>query len=211
MQSVSAFLSNQRRDGNGRRGVIALVAALLVFLVALALSSSPSYGATPKPPKKAAKKTKPKVKASVQRGQLNVLGTARGDRITLRLKRGDTSRLQVDVGGNGSAEFTFRRSRFNRIVVHAGNGADTMSVDETYGVFVNTEATTLSVTAEVTSSSAKARTPWRGSSSPEPARTSAMHGTATRSAPGSSGSTFDPEAARTRSSSTTSRAQGSAG
>ena len=120
-----------------------MVAALLVFLVALALSSSPSYGASPKPPKKAAKKPKPKVKASVHRGQLNVLGTARGDRITLRLKRGNTSRLQVDVGGNGSAEFTFKRSRFNRIIVHAGSGGDTLSVDESYGVFVNREATTL--------------------------------------------------------------------
>ncbi len=120
-----------------------MVTALLVFLVALALSSSPSYGASPKPPKKAAKKPKPKVKAFVHRGQLNVLGTARGDRITLRLKRGNTSRLQVDVGGNGSAEFTFNRSRFNRIVVHAGSGSDTLSVDESYGVFVNREATTL--------------------------------------------------------------------
>ena len=120
-----------------------MVAALLVFLVALALSSSPSYGASPKPPKKAAKKPKPKVKAFVHRGQLNVLGTARTDRITLRLKPGNPSRLQVDVGGNGYPEFTFKRSRFNRIVVHAGSGSDTMSVDESYGVFVNTEATTL--------------------------------------------------------------------
>ncbi|MGH3080126.1 MAG: hypothetical protein ACRDNH_03185, partial [Gaiellaceae bacterium] len=119
-----------------------MFAALLVFLVALALSGSPSYGASPKPPKKAAK-PKPKVKAFVHRGQLNVLGTARGERITLRLKRGNTSRLQVDVGSNGSAEFTFNRSRFSRIIVHAGSGSDTLSVDETYGVFVNREATTL--------------------------------------------------------------------
>ena len=120
-----------------------MVAALLVVLVALAFSSSPSYGASPKPPKKAAKKAKPKVKAFVHRGQLNVLGTARSDRITLRLKPGNPSRLQVDVGSNGYAEYTFKRSRFNRIVVHAGKGGDTMSVDERYGVFVNTEATTL--------------------------------------------------------------------
>ena len=120
-----------------------MVAALLVVLVALVFSSSPSYGASPKPPKKAAKKAKPKVKAFVHRGQLNVLGTARSDRITLRLKPGNPSRLQVDVGSNGYAEYTFKRSRFNRIVVHAGKGGDTMSVDERYGVFVNTEATTL--------------------------------------------------------------------
>ena len=114
------------------------MAALLVFLIALALSSTPSYGATPNKAKK-----KPKVKASIYRGQLNVLGTARNDRITLRLKPGNPSRLQVDVGGNGYTEFTFRRSRFSRIVVHAGAGSDALSVDESYGVFVNTEATTL--------------------------------------------------------------------
>jgi Ca2+-binding RTX toxin-like protein len=129
---------SKRHDGDGRRGVIALAAALLVFFVALALTSSPSYGATPKAAKK-----KPKVKASIYRGQLNVLGTARNDRITLRLKPRVPSRLQVDVGGNGVAEFTFRRSRFNRIVVHAGAGSDALAVDETYGVFVNTEATRL--------------------------------------------------------------------
>ncbi|HET8652982.1 MAG TPA: hypothetical protein VFM13_10475 [Gaiellaceae bacterium] len=123
--------------------MIALVAVLVVFVVTLAFSSSSSYGATPKPPTKAAKKPKQKVKASIRRGQLNVQGTAGNDRIVLRLKPRDSSRLQVDVGGNGSAEFTFKRSRFNRIVVHAGSGSDALAVDESYGVFVNTEATTL--------------------------------------------------------------------
>ena len=141
MQSVIAFLTSRKHEDDVRRGVIALLAVLLIVVVALAFSSSSSYGATAKPPKKAAKK--PKVKASIQRGQLNVQGTAGNDRIVLRLKAGDPSRLQVDVGGNGSAEFTFKRSRFNRIVVHAGSGSDALAVDESYGVFVNTEATTL--------------------------------------------------------------------
>ncbi|HEU4942955.1 MAG TPA: calcium-binding protein [Gaiellaceae bacterium] len=141
MQSVIAFLTSRKHEDDVRRGVIALVAVFLLVVVALAFSSSSSYGATAKPPKKAAKK--PKVKASIQRGQLSVQGTAGNDRIVLRLKPGDPSRLQVDVGGNGSAEFTFKRSRFNRIVVHAGSGSDALAVDESYGVFVDTEATTL--------------------------------------------------------------------
>jgi Ca2+-binding RTX toxin-like protein len=143
----SAFESiiSRRRDGDGR-GVIVLVAALLVFVAVLVFSSSSSYGATEaKPAQKAAKKPtkKPKVKASIRRGQLNVLGTKGNDRITLRLKPGDRFRLQVDVGSNGSADFTFKRKAFNRIVVHAGSGADALLVNESFGVFVNTEATTL--------------------------------------------------------------------
>jgi Ca2+-binding RTX toxin-like protein len=141
---------SRRRAGGGRRGAIVFVAALAVFLIALmffialTFSSSSAYGApeAKPPPQKAAKK-KPKVKASIRRGQLNVLGTAGNNRITLRLKPGNRSRLQVDAGSNGSAEFTFKRKAFNRIVVHAGSGADALSVNERFGVFTNTEATSL--------------------------------------------------------------------
>jgi Ca2+-binding RTX toxin-like protein len=141
---MDTIISSIRRDPEGRRGVIVLVAALLVFVAFLASSADSSYGATTaRPTTQAAKepKKKPKVKASIRRGQLNVLGTARSDKITLRLKPSNKSRLQVDVGGNGSAEFTFKRSAFNRIVVHGAAGADTLSINERFGVFTNTEAT----------------------------------------------------------------------
>jgi Ca2+-binding RTX toxin-like protein len=108
----------------------------------LAYSPGSAYSAMGKPPHKAKKKHKqPKVKAFVYRGQLNVLGTARGDRITLRLQPGNPSRLQVAVGGY--ADFSFKRSRFNRIVVHAARGSDAMTIDESYGVFTDKEATYL--------------------------------------------------------------------
>jgi Ca2+-binding RTX toxin-like protein len=152
----SAFQSivSKRRAGHGRRGVIVLAAALAVLLAAFALmlalmltfmfSSSPAYGASgANPPPTNAATTKPKVEAGIRRGQLNVLGTVRGDKITLRLKPGSKSRLQVDVGGNGSAEFTFKRSAFNRIVVRGASGADALSINERFGVFTNTEATGL--------------------------------------------------------------------
>jgi Ca2+-binding RTX toxin-like protein len=133
VQSVFELIMSWRRDGDGRRGAIALPVAVLLFVAALALTTtSTAYGAK-----------KPKVKASIHKGRLNVLGTPGNDRITLRLKPGDKSRLQVDVGGDGSAEFTFKRSRFARIAVHAGGGSDALAVDERYGVFVNTEATFL--------------------------------------------------------------------
>jgi Ca2+-binding RTX toxin-like protein len=148
---LTAFESiiGRRGGGDGRRGAIVLAAALAVFFAALVFSSSAAYGAPkakPSPEKPATKepaKTKPKVKASIRRGQLNVLGTAKSDRITLRLKPGNKSRLQVDAGSNGSAEFTFKRSAFNRIVVHGASGADALSINERFGVFTNTEATSL--------------------------------------------------------------------
>jgi Ca2+-binding RTX toxin-like protein len=149
VRSTFEFILRRRRDGDGRRGAILFVAALAVFIAALLFSSTSAYGGpdTKPPPEKAATKkptkAKPKVKASIRRGQLNVLGTAKSDKITLRLKPRDRSRLQVDVGGNGSAEFTFKRSAFNRIVVHGAAGADALSIDERYGVFTGSEATSL--------------------------------------------------------------------
>jgi len=146
VRSAFESIMSQRRDGHGRRGAIVLVAALLVFVAALAFSADSSYGVTAaKPFKQAANKPKkqPKVKASIRRGQLNVLGTAGNNKITLRLKPGNKSRLQVDAGSNGSAEFTFKRSAFNRIVVNGLSGADALSINERNGVFTNTEATSL--------------------------------------------------------------------
>ena len=126
-----------RHDGVGRRGAIVLAAALAVFVTAVVIlsSSSSAYGAT--------EAKKPKVRAAIRGGQLSVLGTAKNDRITLRLKPGNKSRLQVDVGGNGSAEFTFKRSAFNHIVVHSAAGADALSINERYGLFTGNEATSL--------------------------------------------------------------------
>jgi Ca2+-binding RTX toxin-like protein len=139
----------RRRDGDRRRGAIVLAAALAFFVAAMMLASTSAYAAphADAPLKSAAMKAptkaKPKVKAAIRRGQLNVLGTANSDKIALRLKPGNKSRLQVVVGGNGSAEFTFKRSAFSRIVVHGLRGGDTMTIDESHGVFTNTEATSL--------------------------------------------------------------------
>jgi Ca2+-binding RTX toxin-like protein len=137
-------IRSRRRDGDGRGGAIVLAAALAVFVAALLFSSTSAYGvAEAKPPPAKAAKKKPKVEAGIRRGQLNVLGTAESERITLRLKPGNKSRLQVDVGSNGSPEFTFKRSVFNRIVVHGAAGADALSINESFGVFTGSEATSL--------------------------------------------------------------------
>ena len=127
------------RPRGDARGVLRCPRAL----VGLGLRGTGGQAAAQKAATQESTKTKPKVKASIRRGRLNVLGTAKSDKITLRLKPGNKSRLQVDVGGNGSAEFTFKRSAFNRIVVHGASGADTLSINERYGVFTGSEATSL--------------------------------------------------------------------
>jgi Ca2+-binding RTX toxin-like protein len=142
VQPLFDFFTDRSRESAHRRWALVVVAALAALLFVLAYSPGSAYGAMAKPPQKAKKKhKKPKVKAFVYRGQLNVLGTARGDRITLRLKPGNPSRLQVAVGGY--ADFSFKRSKFNRIVVHAARGSDAMTIDESYGVFTDKEATRL--------------------------------------------------------------------
>ena len=136
MRSAFEITMSRGRDGDGRSGAIVLVAALAVLAAVAAVvmfSSPPSLAAT----------NKPRVEAGIRRGLLSVLGTAKSERITLRLKRGDRSRLQVDVGGNGSAEFTFKRSAFDRIAVHGGAGADALSIDQSNGAFTGSEATSL--------------------------------------------------------------------
>jgi Ca2+-binding RTX toxin-like protein len=143
LQSLLESIMSRRRDGDGRRGAIVVMATLLVFIAALAFSSSSAYGAAQPAQKAAKKKQKPRVLAFVFRGQLNVIGTNRSDRITLRLKPGNPSRLQVDTNYKRYVEYSFRRSRFDRIVVIGRSGSDAMSIDETYGVFTNSEATHL--------------------------------------------------------------------
>ena len=148
MRSEFEYGMSRPREGDGRRGAIEFAAALAVFVAlcvaALLYSPTSAYGAPEAKPALAnAAKKKPNVEASIRRGQLNVLGTAGDNRITLRLKPGNKSRLQVDVDGNGSAEFTFKRSAFDRIVVHGASGADALSIDESHGLFTRTERTSL--------------------------------------------------------------------
>jgi Ca2+-binding RTX toxin-like protein len=84
----------------------------------------------------------PSVQAVVQGGTLTVTGTAGRDTLALRLKAGASGVLQVDVGDDGSAEFEFDRSTFDRIQVLAGAGNDQIRIDQVNGAFAD-EATTL--------------------------------------------------------------------
>ena len=81
------------------------------------------------------------VAVQVTRRTLTIAGTAASDNVTLRLRAGHPRQLQVDVGDDGSADFTVQRRRFDRIVVNAGNGNDQVRIDESNGAFTTTTPT----------------------------------------------------------------------
>lgn len=83
------------------------------------------------------------VKAAIRKDVLTVTGTPGADAITIRLRPNDPNTLEVDVGGDGTADFAFDRARFTTIVVEGGPGNDTLVASHLYGSFTATEATTL--------------------------------------------------------------------
>lgn len=80
--------------------------------------------------------------ASVANDTLTVSAGSGADRLALRLQAAAPGMLQVDFGDDGSAEHTFDRSTFSRIVVSLGSGNDTFRVDQTNGAFAD-EALTI--------------------------------------------------------------------
>jgi hypothetical protein len=85
----------------------------------------------------------PSVTATVTDAALHVQGSPSSDRITLRVSPVDRSQLQVDVGDNGSADFSFDLNTFDAIDVEAGNGNDTIRIDQANGIITTTKATRL--------------------------------------------------------------------
>jgi Ca2+-binding RTX toxin-like protein len=73
------------------------------------------------------------VTADLRQEVLRVKGTNANDEIALRLQAGNPSILQVDVGGDGSADFNFERQRIARIAVNAGPGNDLVRIDDSNG------------------------------------------------------------------------------
>ena len=110
------------RGGKGLRalqgGAVlgASVAALLGFSAA---SASASY------------------KAGVQSQTLQIRGDRASDNLALRLSPTDATRLQVDVGDDGTVDFSFDRSTFTAINVQAAGGKDEVRVDDSFGSFAD--------------------------------------------------------------------------
>src|SRR5207248_7948977 len=74
---------------------------------------------------------------------LAIQGTPASDKIALRLEAGDPGVIQVDVGDDGSADFSFDRGRVARIVVDARGGDDSVRIDDGNGAFTDAIPTTI--------------------------------------------------------------------
>jgi hypothetical protein len=74
---------------------------------------------------------------------LTVRGTAGDDTITLGLEAHHPDRLRVAITGSRQQTFDVRVKRVHRIVVRALGGDDTVTVDESNGVFTDRIPTTL--------------------------------------------------------------------
>jgi hypothetical protein len=83
------------------------------------------------------------VRAGIERGTLRVQGGDHGDAIALRLKAGDPGRIQVDVGDDGSADFSFARGDVSAIKVRGGDGNDSIRVDDANGAFTDSIPATI--------------------------------------------------------------------
>ena len=83
----------------------------------------------------------PTVRADVTDGTLHISGSPLADDIALRLSALDRNELQVDVGDDGSADHTFDLSTFRAIDIRAGNGNDTVRIDQVNGAFTTTKVT----------------------------------------------------------------------
>ena len=81
--------------------------------------------------------------SKLKHGVLRVKGTNASDRIALRLKPGEPGTLQVDVGDDGSADFSFERVDIAKIAVNAGAGDALVRIDESNGVFSDSIQTTI--------------------------------------------------------------------
>ena len=79
----------------------------------------------------------------LRHGVLTVEGTEASDKIALRLQAGQAGILQVDVGDDGSADFSFERARIASIAVDAAEGDDSVRIDESNGSFTDSIATTI--------------------------------------------------------------------
>src|SRR5947208_16814697 len=91
----------------------ARLAALAIAVVAAAVGASAGLA-----------RAAPSVKAKLHHGELEVNGTKADDKITLRLQAGQPGTLQVDVGDDGSADFSFDRASVAAIDLRAGAGTD---------------------------------------------------------------------------------------
>jgi Ca2+-binding RTX toxin-like protein len=127
-----------RRDNHSERETMEIPRKALAVALVVAAGIGGS-AANAKPSRHAEKFKRP----HLVHGRLTVEGTAASDKIALRLRAGDPGTLEIDVGDDGSADFSFDRNRIAAIDVAAGAGDDLVRIDESQGVFTDAITTTI--------------------------------------------------------------------
>jgi Ca2+-binding RTX toxin-like protein len=112
---------------------VAALAVAAVGVTAVTAAVFPAQGA-------AARHRHHVARAHVQLEQhaLRVQGTKANDAIALRLAAGNPSVLQVDLGDNGSTDFSFPRASIKSISIEGRRGNDRLRIDDANGAFTDT-------------------------------------------------------------------------
>ncbi len=85
----------------------------------------------------------PEFTVRIEYGCLVITDTNEAINLTLRLKAGTPNELELDLGDDGVAEYSYARDLFTCIQVDARGGDDVIRIDEANGVFTDTEITTI--------------------------------------------------------------------
>ncbi|MDX2197794.1 MAG: calcium-binding protein [Phycisphaerae bacterium] len=80
---------------------------------------------------------------SIYNGCLEIYGSDAPMNLALRLRAGAPNQLEIDLGDDGVADYSFDRSLFNCIRIDARGGDDFIRIDEVNGAFTNTQITTI--------------------------------------------------------------------
>jgi len=133
-----------QREGAGAGRVAALAVAVTAAVAAGIMAGQGSAAPARKAHEASHQRRADEFKRpKLRHGVLTVAGTEAGDKIVLRLRAGTPEILEVDVGDDGSADFSFKRSRIAEIDVDAGGGNDLVRIDEGNGAFTNGIPTTI--------------------------------------------------------------------
>jgi Ca2+-binding RTX toxin-like protein len=139
---MKSFIRKESRAARSAASVLALAA---VVAAATGIVAGRSDAAPPTKPDKGSRQVdEPKFKEpKLKHGELRIKGTHESDTIALRLQAGQPGVLEIDVGDDGSADFTFDRPSVAAIDVDARDGDDSVRIDESQGAFTDAIRTTI--------------------------------------------------------------------
>jgi hypothetical protein len=106
--------------------LVSVAVAVAVACLAVASTAGTAAGAK-----------RPHVSARVANETLIVTADGGDPHIALRLVAGAPDELEIDADGDGRADYRFDRGRFDLILVDAGQGRGSVSIDESNGAFTD--------------------------------------------------------------------------